>query len=171
MFAKFALVYSVVMSGLLSVAAVKPVDVDTPLPITAAHLDTGFGDQDRFSRTTIPPRIRLLHGRRVSLRTFIYPTIQETDLSHFVAAVELKSNDPDPGGFGTRIRIHRLVQVQLRDGQTIDYISEPVRLEGRLFIDYAADEKGVYRLYKLIEATASKVSRQPGFRSLFDVSC
>ena len=95
-----------------------------------------------------PEWLNALNGKSIRIRGFMYPTFEATGLTVFTLA-----RDNGICCFVRQPKIYDIIAVKLADGVTSDYIEgRPFDVEGVLRIEPQADEKDLYRLYRIEDA-------------------
>ncbi len=113
---------------LLKILNMEPVPVDAP-----AHF---------------PEWLRQLDGSTIRIRGFMYPTFEATGLTGFTLA-----RDNGICCFVRQPKIYDIIAVELASGVTSDYIeNRPFDVEGIFRIQPEADEKELFRLYRIENA-------------------
>ena len=95
-----------------------------------------------------PEWLKSLDGKLVRIRGFMYPTFVATGLTEFALA-----RDNGICCFVRQPKIYDIMNVQLAEGETTDYIANrPFDLEGIFRIDPDADQPQLSRLYRIEQA-------------------
>jgi hypothetical protein len=90
-----------------------------------------------------------LHGRRIRIRGFMYPTFQQTGVHAFGLA-----RDNQICCFGRNPKIYDVFDVVLHEGATTNYIpNRPFDVVGVFHIRPEAEDGKLYRLYEMDDAT------------------
>ncbi|MFG0333192.1 MAG: hypothetical protein ACF8TS_07510 [Maioricimonas sp. JB049] len=96
----------------------------------------------------LPDWMRGLDGKRIRLRGFMYPPPLETDLPGFVLA-----RDNQICCFGRNPKPYDILPVQMRSGETTDYIQgRPFDVVGVFHLRPDIDDGDVYQLYEIDDA-------------------
>lgn len=96
----------------------------------------------------IPDWLKGLDGQLIRIRGFMYPTFEATGLTAFTLA-----RDNGICCFVRQPKIYDIIAVELGPGITSDYIEgKPFDVEGVFRIQPEADEKELYRLYRIENA-------------------
>lgn len=97
----------------------------------------------------MPAWLKDLNGQRVRLRGFMYPTFEAEGIERFVLA-----RDNQICCFGRDPKIYDLVQVDMRQGKTTDYIPATRAFDviGRFKIEMASEDGKPYGLYYIEDA-------------------
>ena len=99
-----------------------------------------------------PKWLKDLHGKRVRLRGFMYPTFEATGLTGFLLA-----RDNGICCFGRDPLIYDILDVALAEGETTNYIeAKAFDVEGVFQIDPEADDKELFQLYRIEDARVLK---------------
>lgn len=95
-----------------------------------------------------PEWLKSLDGKSIRIRGFMYPTFEATGLTEFTLA-----RDNGICCFVRQPKIYDIIGVELADGVVTDYIDgRPFDVEGTFHIEPLADEKDLYRLYRIDNA-------------------
>ena len=95
-----------------------------------------------------PEWLKSLDGKLVRIRGFMYPTFVATGLTEFALA-----RDNGICCFVRQPKIYDIMNVQLAEGETTDYIANrPFDVEGIFRIDPDADQPQLSRLYRIEQA-------------------
>lgn len=99
-----------------------------------------------------PEWLKNLHGKRVRLRGFMFPTFKATGLTGFSLA-----RDNGICCFGRDPLIYDILEVDLAEGETTDYIeAKAFDVEGVFQIDPEADDTELFQLYRIEDARVLK---------------
>lgn len=106
--------------------------------ITFDDLKFDIEKGETFNREELTEVIRSLNGRKVQLRGYILPStlFRETDIEQFVLV-----RDNQECCFGPGAALFDCVMIEMVPGQTTDFVTRPVTVEGKFVID---DEKYRY---------------------------
>ena len=97
----------------------------------------------------LPKWLQELHGRRIRIRGFMFPTFTATGLTQFALA-----RDHGICCFDREPKICDIIAVRLAKGQTTDYIdNQPLDVEGIFRIAPEADDSELFQLYRIEDAT------------------
>lgn len=95
-----------------------------------------------------PDWLKSLDGKSIRIRGFMYPTFEASGLTSFTLA-----RDNGICCFVRQPKIYDIIAVELASGVTSDYIADkPFDVEGTFRIHPEADEKELYRLYRIENA-------------------
>ena len=96
----------------------------------------------------LPGWLKKLHGQRIRIRGFMYPTFQESDIEYFALA-----RDNDICCFRRDPKIYDVFKVILKDGVTTDYIEgRPFDVVGTFLIAPKSADDELYELYRVTNA-------------------
>jgi hypothetical protein len=97
----------------------------------------------------MPAWLKGLNGQRVRLRGFMYPTFEAEGIERFVLA-----RDNQICCFGRDPKVYDLVQVDMRNGKSTDYIPATRAFDviGRFKIDVESEDGKPYGLYHIEDA-------------------
>lgn len=84
-----------------------------------------------FEREMLSQTVKQLHGRKVKLRGYILPStlFKETDIKQFVLV-----RDNQECCFGPGAALYDCVMVEMVEGNTTDFVTRPVTVEGKFKI-------------------------------------
>lgn len=95
-----------------------------------------------------PDWLRELDGEKVRIRGFMYPPFRETGIDFFVLA-----RDNQICCFGRNPKVYDLINVEMKDGVTTDYIlNRPFDVVGTFHIRPETDGDEIFGLYELTDA-------------------
>lgn len=96
----------------------------------------------------MPQWLKNLDGQRIRIRGFMYPAFQETGLTRFLLA-----RDNQICCFGRNPKIYDLFGVEMREGETTNYIqNRPFDVVGVFHIDPQIEDGELYQLYRIDDA-------------------
>ena len=96
----------------------------------------------------MPDWLKNLDGRRIRIRGFMYPNMLETGIKQFVLA-----RDNQICCFGRDPKLYDVFGVQMRNGETTDYIlGRPFDVVGVFHIQPIIEEGEIYQLYAIDDA-------------------
>lgn len=85
---------------------------------------------DPYDPALLTERILGLEGRNIRVRGYILPAFQSDGIRQFVLV-----RDNQECCFGPGAALFDCIRVQLKDGYSISYTTQPISVEGRLAID------------------------------------
>jgi hypothetical protein len=95
-----------------------------------------------------PAWLKALDGTQVRIRGFMFPTYEATGLTAFTLA-----RDNGICCFVRQPKIYDIIEIEMAPGKTSDYIDgKPFDVEGTFRIQPEADDKTLYRLYRVENA-------------------
>ncbi|MBD3673735.1 MAG: hypothetical protein HUJ26_09450 [Planctomycetaceae bacterium] len=95
-----------------------------------------------------PDWLRGLDGEKVRIRGFMYPPFRETGIDFFVLA-----RDNQICCFGRNPKVYDLINVEMRDGVTTNYIlNRPFDVVGTFHIRPETDGDEIFGLYEITDA-------------------
>ncbi len=116
--------------------------------ITFDDLKFDIEKDDPFQRKLLPESIEKLGGRKVKLRGYILPAtlFKETDIEQFVLV-----RDNQECCFGPGAALYDCVIIEMVPGQTTDFVTRPVTVEGKFKVqEYAyPDGKGHFAIFRI----------------------
>ncbi|MGC4004132.1 MAG: DUF3299 domain-containing protein [Pirellulales bacterium] len=131
---------SYVLAIALCLGVVAPTCAEEPIRnITFDALKFEIKKGDPFERKLLTQSIEKLDGKRLRLRGFILPPYQTTGLTKFVLM-----RDNMECCFGPQAYIYDCVIVDLPAGESIDYTTKPVAVEGTFEIEEFKNPNGTH---------------------------
>jgi hypothetical protein len=100
-----------------------------------------------FVRTLLTPKIEQLAGTKIRIRGFILPTFQQSGITRFVLV-----RDNMQCCFGPGAALYDCIVVEMAAGQTTDFSTRPVTVEGTFSIRElrSPDKKRHLAIYHLV---------------------
>lgn len=100
-----------------------------------------------FVRTLLTPKIEQLAGAKIRIRGFILPTFQQSGITRFVLV-----RDNMQCCFGPGAALYDCIVVEMAAGQTTDFHTRPVTVEGTFAIRElkSPDKKRHLAIYHLV---------------------
>ena len=105
----------------------------------------------KFERSMLTTEIEDLVGRNVRIRGYILPTFQQSGIRNFVLV-----RDNMECCFGPGAALYDCIVVDMVDGQSTDFTTRPVAVEGKFGIQELLDFDGVVRAIYHLEGKAVK---------------
>ena len=105
----------------------------------------------KFERSMLTPAIEELVGRTVRIRGYILPTFQQSGIRNFVLV-----RDNLECCFGPGAALYDCIVVDMTAGQSVDYTTRPVAVEGVFGIKELLDFDGITRAIYHLDAKAVK---------------
>jgi hypothetical protein len=99
----------------------------------------------------LTPQIEELFGRTVRIRGYILPTFQQSGIRNFVLV-----RDNMECCFGPGAAIYDCIVVDMTAGQSVDYTTRPVAVEGVFGIKELLDFDGITRAIYHLDGKAVK---------------
>ena len=103
-----------------------------------------------FNRTMITPAIEKISNTKIRIRGYILPSFQQSGLAQFVLV-----RDNMQCCFGPGAALYDCIVVQMDDGHTTDFTTQPVAVEGVFSIQEIAGPEG--RCLAIYHLQADKV--------------
>lgn len=81
--------------------------------------------EDPFDRSLLTPKIESMDGKTIRIRGFILPSVQQAGITKFVLTRDNKECCFGPGAY-----LFDCIIVDMAEGQSIEYTTRPVAVEG-----------------------------------------
>lgn len=125
----------------------KPGD---PIKITFDHIILGMQADIPFRPWMMNDEVKELEGQRVSITGVMYGGVEKTKGNKNFVLLRNKECKYGPGG-----QADHLAKVDLKPGNTIDFTTETVRVEGKLKVEpFTGEDGNTWSIYVLEDATA-----------------
>ncbi len=119
--------------------------------ITFDDIKFDIEKDSKFERSMLTPQIEELFGRTVRIRGYILPTFQQSGIRNFVLV-----RDNLECCFGPGAAIYDCIVVDMTAGQSVDYTTRPVAVEGVFGIKELLDFDGITRAIYHLDGKAVK---------------
>lgn len=137
-----------VISTASSSGEAKKLNPNRVYELTFDDLKFEMEKTDDFERSLLTPEINQYDGAKIKLRGFIKPAFKQTGLTKFVFV-----RDNKECCFGPTAAIFDNVLVSLAKGQSTDYTTRPVQIEGEFFFrEYSGYDGRVWSIYQMKNA-------------------
>lgn len=104
-----------------------PAELARVLPKTFDDIKLDLQKDEPFDRSKLTPAVEALFGRRIRIRGFIHPNVPfNSGITRFVLV-----RDNMECCFGPGAALHDCIFVEMVPGQTIDFTTRPITIEGR----------------------------------------
>jgi hypothetical protein len=104
-----------------------PAELARVLPKTFDDIKLDLQKDEPFYRSKLTPAVEALFGRRIRIRGFIHPNVPfNSGITRFVLV-----RDNMECCFGPGAALHDCIFVEMVPGQTIDFTTRPITIEGR----------------------------------------
>lgn len=104
---------------------------------------------DRTEAVTLSRQARWLHGRKVLMNGVMFPTFDETGITHYLFSPETRGKGYH---FASSIPLHLAIQVSTLEGHTEDFQPRPFTVEGIFEIDLLSEDGKCFGAYHLRNA-------------------
>lgn len=144
---------------------------DSVINVELDDLELKIDRKSTFALKDVPTEIRRLHGRRVRLHGYMYPSFKEFGLTKFLFNSETRKKSFLLTTELERVPVHFLIPVSLRAGTTTDYSQKPIAVEGRFVIRAEMSEGTLIFVYRIDDATVVGTKPRPGYHSSLGFGC
>lgn len=120
--------------------------VEVPMDSIAVLAKTG----SRMQNVRIPSFSWKLNGRRVRLHGTMFPTFDETGLTHFTFITETRRRATV--AFNSELPLDSIIPVSIVNGETEDYQERPFTVEGIFEIRLQEENGKATTIYRLLNA-------------------
>lgn len=98
-----------------------------------------------FKRTMLTEKINKLFGKRIRIRGYIRPGIQQTGITRFALV-----RDNQECCFGPGASLYDCVLVEMQTGRSADFTTRPVTVEGRIRLEEYVLDGTTFAIYRLV---------------------
>jgi hypothetical protein len=130
----------------------------SPTEITFDNLKFEIAKDAKFDRKALGEKIEALHGKQVKITGYFLPTsvyMREGIKQFILQYKDLSVNDPPP-------KLHQVIRVEMEEGKTASFTTQPISVEGEFSIkEWAVINGRPSAIYHLKAKSITEVKNIP----------